>query len=239
MCNLMRILLIIIFTLFLKISFGQTFSYPIIKTSGSQISDFIPNGWTVLDTAIGDLNKDGRDDIAFVIQYHDSARIKLTSYDDIDTVFAQPRILLIAIHDGNSKDFTLIEQSNTFILSHEDSNMEEPFQGISISKGILKIDFNIFMNSGGWGTFTNNYKFRYQDNEFKFIGADHHYINRGSGETEDRSYNFLTRRMKISTGTISSDKLNTKWQTLGAEELKTFKTFNQPFSWKIEENFYL
>ena len=235
----MRILLIIIFTLFLKISFGQTFSYPIIKTSGNQISDFIPNSWTVLDTAIGDLNKDGRDDIAFVIQYHDSAHIILTSYNDNDTVFAQPRILLIAIYDGNSKDFTLIEQSNTFILSHEDSNMEEPFQDILISKGILKIDFNIFMNSGGWGTFTNNYKFRYQDNEFKLIGADHHYINRGSGETEDRSYNFLTRRMKISTGTISSDKLNTKWQTLGAEKLKTFKTLNQPFSWKIEENFYL
>jgi hypothetical protein len=235
----MRLLLATIFTLFFKFSFGQTFSYPIIKTTASQVSDFIPSGWALLDTAMGDLNKDGIADIALVIQFRDSARITLIGYNDVDTVFAQPRMLLIAFYNNNGKEFHLVEQSNTFILSHDDPNMEEPFQDISITKGILQIDFNIFMNSGGWGTFINSYKFRYESNEFKLIGADYHYINRGSGETEDRSYNFLTRRVKISKGTISSDKSKTKMQTISTTELKTFKTYIQPFSWKIEKDFYL
>ncbi len=236
----MRLLLLAtIFLLNFGISFGQVFSYPTVKTYGHRFSDFIPSGWTILDTAKGDLNKDGNDDLAFVLQYRDSVPIAITDYGELDTVIAQPRMLLIAFYSTNSKQYNLIEQSNTFILSHDNPNMEEPFQDISISKGILKIAFNIFMNSGGWGTFTNIYKFRYQDEELNLIGAEYHYINRGSGETEDRSYNFLTSRVKISTGTISSDKSKTKWRTLGAKELKTFKTFNQPFSWKIEKNFYL
>jgi hypothetical protein len=235
----MKLLLSTILTLSFGISFGQLFLYPTIKSYGQKVSDFIPSGWTLLDTAKGDLNKDGNDDLAFVFQYRDSVPIAISSYGDWDTVTAQPRILLLAFYNLKAKQYELIEQSNTFILCHDNPNMEEPFQDISISKGILQIDFNIFMNSGGWGTFTNNYKFRYQDNEFKLIGAEYHYLNRGSGKTEDRSYNFLTRKMKVSKGAISSDKVKTKWRTIDASELKTFKTFPQPFSWQIEKDFYL
>jgi hypothetical protein len=235
----MRLLLATIFLLNFGISFGQVFSYPTVKTYGQRFSDFIPSGWTILDTAKGDLNKDGNDDLAFVLQYRDSVPIAITDYGDLDTVLAQPRMLLIAFYSTNSKQYNLIEQSNTFILSHDNPNMEEPFQDISISKGILKIDFNIFMNSGGWGTFTNNYKFRYHEKEFQLIGADYYYLNRGSGETEGRSYNFLTRKVKVSRGTISNDKLKTRWRMLSSTQLKTFKTFSQPFSWEIEKDFYL
>ena len=36
--------------------------------------------------------------------------------------------------------------------------MEEPYQDMSITNGVLTITFNVFMNAGGWGTFTNRYK---------------------------------------------------------------------------------
>ena len=235
----MRLILSIIFLLIFEVSSGQLFSYPEVRTSGQSLSDFIPFGWTILDSTKGDLNKDGMDDMAFVLQYKDSVPIAITEYAEIDTVIAQPRMLLMVFKDTNSSQYNLTEQSNTFILTHDNPNMEEPFQGISISKGILKIEFNIFMNAGGWDTFTNIYKFRYQDKEFKLVGADYHNVNRGSGETEDRSYNFITREVKVSTGTISSYKLKTKWRTLAGKELQTFQTFRQPFSWKVEKDFYL
>ena len=45
--------------------------------------------------------------------------------------------------------------------------------------------------------------------KFKLIGADYHYLNRDSGETENRSYNFSTKKVKISTHDDSGDKEKT------------------------------
>lgn len=235
----MRLQLITIFILSFGYSFGQVFSYPAVNTNGQRFADFIPDGWTVLDSAKGDMNKDGKDDLALVVQFRDSVLIAKVEYDDLDTVFTQPRMLLLAFYNVISKRYELVERSNTFILTHDQDNMEEPFQDISISKGVLKIGFNIFMNSGGWGTFSNIYKFIYQDKEFRLIGAEYNYLNRKSGETEERSYNFLKNKVKLSTGTISSDIMKTKWHNLKVNELKTLKTFSQPFTWKMEKYFYL
>jgi len=55
----MRPLLTFILTLFCELSIGQNFSYPAINLSGQDFNDFIPAGWIILDTAKGDLNKDG------------------------------------------------------------------------------------------------------------------------------------------------------------------------------------
>ena len=235
----MRLQLLTIFILNFGSSFGQVFSYPTVNSYGQKFADFIPNGWTVLDSAKGDMNKDGKDDLALVIQFRDSVLITIVEYGELDTVLTQPRMLLLAFYNIISKRYELVERSNTFILTHDQNNMEEPFQDISISKGVLKIDFNIFMNSGGWGTFTNIYKFIYQDKEFRLIGADHNYLNRGSGEMEERSYNFLTKKVKLSTGKLSSDVMKTRWKNFNLSDVKTLKTFIQPFTWKIDKYFYL
>ncbi len=97
--------------------------------------------------------------------------------------------------------------------------MEELYQDMSITNGVLTITFNIFTNAGGWGKFTNGYKFRYQDAQFMLIGADHFYLHRGSGETEDRSYNFITKKVKISTGNISTHIKQTAWRPIKFKQL--------------------
>jgi len=233
----MKQLLTILFLIIFVHSFGQVFSYPKIKATGNSISNFIPNEWKLLDSAKGDLNGDKNDDIAFILQYKDSISIEKIEFEEKDTVITQPRILVLAFFNPTRNEYELIEQSNTFILNHDNPNMEEPYQNIIIKKGVLRIDFAIFMNMGGWGMSNNSYKFRYQDNEFKLIGADYNYTNRGSGETENRSYNFLTTKVKISTGNISSDKEKIQLRKFKFDKLKTFKTFKQPFTWEIEKNF--
>lgn len=234
----MKRILVILFLIISGQSFGQKFSYPSIKISGQSISNFIPNRWKLLDTAKGDLNGDKNDDIAFIIQYKNSVSIEKIEFEEKDTVITQPRILIIAFFNPIIKEYELIEQSNSFILTHDNPNMDEPFQDIVITKGVLKLDFAIFMNMGGWGMSNNSYKFRYQKNEFKLIGADYYYTNRGSGETNDRSYNFLTKKVEISTGTtISSDKKKTILRQFKFDTFKTFKTFSQPFTFEIEKNF--
>ena len=235
----MRQLLTIIFLLTFGIAFGQDFSYLSINNQGKDINSFIPNGWTLLDSTKGDLNKDNHNDLVLIIQHKNSVTIIKNDSDYSDTVLTQPRILIILFHNQTANQYQLVEQSNSFILNHDDPNMEEPYQDISVSNCVLKIDFQIFMNEGGWGMSNNSYKFRYQDNQFVLIGADYNSFNRGSGETDDRNYNFLTKKVKVETGTIESDKQKTVWRTIDLKELKTIKTFKQPFTWEVEKDYYL
>lgn len=232
----MRQLLTTIFLLTFGIAFGQEFSCPSINNQGKDINSFIPNGWTLLDSTQGDLNKDNHKDLALIVQYKDSVTILNI---DNDTVLTQPRILIILIYNQATNQYQLVEKSNSFILNHDNPNLEDPYQAISINNGVLKIDFSIFNIMGGWGMSNNSYKFRIQDTDFVLIGADYHYVNRGSGETEDRSYNFLIKKVKISTGTLESDKQKVIWRTIDLKELKTFKTFKQPFTWEVEKDYYL
>ncbi len=238
MCNLVRHLLTIIIALKSGFASGQTFVYPIIKNNGSFVSTFIPDGWVLLDSALGDLNNDKNNDIAFIIQHRDSISLAKIDGGFIDTVITQPRILVVAFYNITTRQYEVIEQSNTFILNHDNPNMEEPFQDISISDRVLKIDFEMFMNAGGWGMSNNSYKFRYQDNQFYLIGADHNSANRGSGDTEERSYNFLTKKVKIVTGNFPG-KQKSKLSSFTLQKMKTLKTFAQPFTWEIEKGFYL
>jgi hypothetical protein len=71
------------------------------------------------------------------------------------------------------------------------------------------------------------------------IGADKTDSMRNSGEMESRSYNFLTSKLKVSTGKFSSDREKIRWKTYKLKKLKTLDTFKAPFSWKLERDYYL
>ncbi|HRZ96477.1 MAG TPA: hypothetical protein P5084_02895 [Paludibacter sp.] len=235
----MRRLLTIISLLTFGFAIGQDFSYPNINNQGKDINSFIPNGWILLDSTQGDLNKDNHNDLALIIQHKDSVTVIKKDFDFNDTVLTQPRILIVLFYNQTTNQYQLVEQSNSFILNHDNSNMEDPYQDISIDKGVLKIDFHIFMNMGGWGMSNNCYKFRYQNNEFALIGADYNSVNRGSGETEVRSYNFMRKKVKVAIGTIENVKQKIAWRTIDLNELKTIKTFKQPFTWEVEKDYCL
>src|SRR5580765_3818971 len=118
----MRHLLAFILTIVTGASYGQAFSYPSIKSNGNTIADFTPVGWTILDSAYGDLNKDGLQDAAIVLQHKDS----VTLLTNEDTVLTQPRILLILFKNPGNNGFRLTEQSNSFILKHDNPSMDDP-----------------------------------------------------------------------------------------------------------------
>ena len=104
-----------------------------------------------------------------IVQYTDS--IRLVNNNE-DTVLTQPRILLILFKSTSNNNYDLKEQSNSFILKHDNSVIDDPYQENSINKGILKIDFHLFYNMGSWYTTSSAYKFRYDGKTFILIGAD-------------------------------------------------------------------
>ena len=82
------------------LSFGQEFSYPVVNQSGKSIDDLFPTGWTILNTATGDLNRDKLSDVVMILQHKDSVSIVKPGNSE-DTVLTQPRILVILFKDSS------------------------------------------------------------------------------------------------------------------------------------------
>jgi hypothetical protein len=223
-------------TIFFSVSYGQDFAYPSIKSKGQSIPDFIPAGWTILDSTYGDLNKNGIKDAAIILQHKDSVSL-VNSLED--TVLTRPRILVILFKNRSDNSFTLIEQSNSFILKHDNSIMDDPYQGIAIDKGILKIDFHLFYNMGSWYSTSSTYKFRYDGSKFILIGADLSTIHRATLDYEDYSYNFLTKKKSYTKGNEQKGTKKTRIKMLDLPSFQTFKTFKEPYSFEIENDVYL
>lgn len=211
---------------------AQSFAYPSLATKGISSTSFAPKGWTVLDSAYGDLNGDGVKDMALIFQHKDSVTIiKPQGYPDT-VVITQPRILGLFFFNKASRQYELAEQSNTFVLNHDDPIMDEPYRSISISNRILEMDFFIWYSMGTYEMSVNKYKFRYQNGQFALIGADIDNDNRATGDTELRSFNFLTRKLRITKGNrITNAKAKSTLSTFELKELKTIRTFPQPFTW--------
>jgi hypothetical protein len=232
----MRPSLIFILTLFFNLSYGQDFSYPLINRGGLKIGDFVPTGWIILDSTKGDLNKDYIDDAVIILQHKDSVTL---INSDGETTQTQPRILLRLFKNKASKLFELTEQSNSFILKHDKSTMDDPYRELGINKGVLTITFNLFYNIGSWYITTTSYKFRYERKQFVLIGADNFSFHRSTHDYEKYSFNFITKKRSLTKGNDNTGKEETTWGKVNIQKLKTLKNFFEPFTWEVEKDIYL
>lgn len=215
--------------------YGQGFSYPAVPLQGRLTHDFVPAGWAVRDSARGDLNGDGGADAALVLQRRDSVTLVNASGD---TVTTQPRILVVLFRTA-AHALRLAEQSNTFILPHDNPAMEDPYRGMTIAKGSLRLRFRLFYNMGSWYVTESSYQFRYQQAQFVLIGADYTYRHRGTAEVAQYSYNFLTGKRSKVAGSDKQGFSRPAWKQLNLKTRKTLKTFRAPFTWEVEQDIYL
>jgi len=107
----------------------------------------VPISWTILDSAYGDLNKDGIKDAAIILQHKASVSV-INGLQD--TVLTQPKILIILFKNCFDSSFALIEQRSSFILKHDNSAMDDPYQEMAIKYKVLEIKFHLFYNMGSW-----------------------------------------------------------------------------------------
>lgn len=238
-----KLLLILTILLNAALAFGQDFKfpterdYPQLEKSAQKIENFVPKNWKIVEKAVGDLNGDKVDDCALVVKGNETKFVNKND-DLVEPFDTNPRILIILF---KVKDrYELIEYSNTFVFVPESPALSEPFQSVQIKNGVLQLDFEHWQSAGSWATWQASYKFKYINKEFALIGADKTYSMRNSGETETRSYNFLTNKMSITTGNYPEDaKSKPKWKTYKVGKLKTFRTFPKPFEWEIEKDFFI
>lgn len=200
-------------------SYSQTFAYPVIKASAKSINEFVPAGWSLLDSAVGDLNKDHKEDFAFVIQ----------SKDTIDEVRpdssinrGRPRILAIAIK--NEQSYNLVLQDNTFITREGEGGMDpDAYDSLEIKKGILLVSLQFVR---AWAT----YKFRYQNNNFFLVGAQFENVYAAGSRFDIYDINFLTKKYRHEWGEISEDQSHVQWKSFVLNKLFTLFDLQMPYN---------
>ncbi|HRG59872.1 MAG TPA: hypothetical protein PK323_13025 [Bacteroidia bacterium] len=219
------LLLILNFALVLAQSV-ELFAFPKIVIEGQTRQNFIPSGWTLVDSALGDLNKDHEMDMAFIIKSNDS----LTTYTvkeqqgeafvEVNRKEKYPRrILIVILKQPHKNSYRLINQSNSMIVGQNTK--------IEIVNHALKIEYNTSMHESTF-SISSNYYFSYQNEQLWLSKFDRLSI---SGEqTEYCVIDFINKKMESTKGKAAS-----AWKKLDTIQLKTMEEFKQPFVWYITE----
>ena len=188
-------------------------SYPAVPERAVVAEGFAPSGWTVESEAQGDLNGDGASDLALVLRDRDPRNV--IEHDGLgdnpwDT---NPRMLVVAFADGAGYrrvvvDTRLIPRSDSPTQMDVLGDVEAP----SIRRGSLRVSVGHWMSAGGWGMWRRTYTFRLNRDRFQLIGFDDFDLHRGSGEFTERSINYVTRRMSVTTGNVGDDRTQETWR---------------------------
>lgn len=221
--------------------FPKDSDHPKLKAEGSKPEDFVPQGWEIMDKIFGDLNGDGLADCVMVVNGTDKKFIQKHDGFGMNPFDTNPAILAVLIKDKDG--YRLELQNNSLAYPPEGPTASYPFSAMSIKKKVLEINFEHMLSAGGWGATYSSFKFKLIGGEFQMIGADHREFMRNSGDGEERSYNFLTRKIKVVTGNMmeyNPKKMKTRWRTLSAKvKAPTLRTVGKSGSWEIERDYFL
>jgi hypothetical protein len=236
MRNPMRQLLTIFILAVAGLSIGQTFKYPKIVKDSDSISGFIPLGWIIRDSVSGIMDR--KKVHVLVLQHRDTVALNKKVDDKICAVKTFPRVLLVAIKDSLIGRFHLLIQNNRFIPTMNDVQFDvpEPFDKVSIEKDILK--FKLLDNFAPRVWYTYHYKFRFRKNHFTLIGADIYYNNGVTGDTEETSFNFLTKKgidvvKPYDIERNRSEKTQTSSFDIKVNELRTLENMHEYKTWEV------
>ncbi len=194
-------------------------SYPVLAAEAVGARGFVPRGWTLESAVTGDLDGDGRPDLAFVLHMTDPANVRKND-DGLcgDTLDTNPRILGVALARPEG-GYRLVVQNHDLVPRRDNACAEDWFDGetggvIAIARGNVVVTLGRFMSAGGWGMGRTVFTLRWREGALRLIGFDARNTQRNSGETSSLSVNYLTRKVRIAHGRIDSDAETVRWTRL-------------------------
>jgi hypothetical protein len=174
----------------------------------------------------GDLNGDDIDDLVFVVRETDPDKIVQKSDDCGGGFDSNPRLLGAALAERDG--YRRVLADHTLIPRRDSPYLEDPLDGVvaagvSIKHGTLQVALGRFVSFGSSSMGQTSYTFRWQSGHFVLIGYDAHSVNRASGEMDDLSVNYLTRRFKRTQGCIQHDVEAVEWASVPDQALLTLE----------------
>ncbi len=169
-------------------------SYPALPLTGDNIGDWTPSGWTVIFTARGDLDKDGRTDLALIIESKEKMP-EDRSWPGTDWSTEDEARTLVILFARKEGGYRLAVQDHRVILrAGEGGIMGDPLEGLLIRNGVVVLQYY-----GGsawrWSIIAG---FRYQGGAFHLIGYTRESFNIHTGEHEETDYNLSTGKARFS-----------------------------------------
>jgi hypothetical protein len=189
---------------------AQNFVFPTFDKTSSA-GNLAPTGWRVKDSVYGDLNKDGRADLAIVLEYADTVKeIRPDSMENTD----HPRILVVLFQDSATGLFRPICQNNTFIIREGEGGMElDPYGSLGISNGILSVGIEFLHERV-------EYKFRWQKGDIYLIGATQFGFSGVTHDSEGWDFNFSTSKLLHTWQKGDEGKKNSEWKTFSPRSIR-------------------
>jgi hypothetical protein len=217
----MKLLSIFSFALISAIAFGQ----PVLKQNAN---DFIPQGFVLSGTSIGDLNKDGVDDKVLLVKGTDKGAFEKNDFGEL--VDLNRRGIIVLVKKDNKYEM-ILKNLNCFSSENEDGGVYyAPELSLEIGKGNLYVSYahGIY---GYW-----KYTFRYRNSDFYLIGYDS--IEGGEVIDKETSINFLSKKKQEKVNTNSSaeggdEEFQETWtnitvtKLLKLRDIKDFENFEE------------
>lgn len=192
------------------------------------VQNFVPENWKIIIQEKGDLNKDGLEDVALVIEEENPQNFRHNEKLGRDTLNLNLRNLMVLFKKKDASFERIVLNNSGFIPSEDDAMatclMDPLAEGfVKIEKGLLKIQFHYWLSCGSWSVNNVIYTFRYQNSHFELIGFDHNEFHRASGDESSSSINFSTKKKSTTTGgnVFGETDLEpeTRWSDIKQEEL--------------------
>lgn len=183
--------------------------------------DWVPGGWKLILSAVGDLDGDGTPDAVLVIEKDDPANRKANDGLGERQLNFNPRTLRVLLRSGHG--YREAARSERFLpTAGSDDNpcLLDPLidGGVTVERRTLKIDLHYWLSCGSYGVAHNKFTFRLENGRLRLVGLDRLEFMRNTGASVDSSINFLTGRAKTTTGNMFDDSQpKVGWRRLGTQ----------------------
>jgi hypothetical protein len=199
-------------------------AYPSLPAKAATAEGFVPKGWRIEAQAGGDLDGDGKSDLALVLRGVDSANVIRDSMCEqrFDT---NPRIVAVLLASPGG-GYRLVAQADELIPRRDNPCQVDPFLDpgqIAIERGTLRLDLERMMSAGGWDAGTTGFRWRWRDQALRLIGFDYSNVQRNTGALTLLSINYPTGRVKITTGNVGTDRDKVRWTSLHSRRAPTME----------------
>ena len=193
-----------------------------LAKEGRTIEEVVPNGWDI-QSATGDLNKDGIEDIVLIVRPNDPAHIE--TRDDGFAYNFNP--LFLAVYFGSpSGVYKRFKVWHDTVSGREDEYTDITNELSITPKGAIDISVSSWSSMGTAATGGSTYRYRFQSGDFYLIGEESSGLNRMTGEGESTSINYLTGQKEITTGDMIEEKdLKTRKVKIKKEPLRLLGSF--------------
>jgi hypothetical protein len=180
----------------------ERYVYPTLPERGVGSTSFVPPRWHLLDSTVGDLNRDNLPDLVVVVERDSTVSEERRTLDGIFAVEGRPRILAISLADPESGGYRKVIQTDQFVLREREGGvMDDPWNGMEVRQGLLNVRFQ-----GGsgmlWGL---EYKFAWRERSWQLVGVTSTEVNRRNGDSVADEYDLLTWSVITWKANISPD----------------------------------